>query len=52
MTCSRDSEVARVAYVEGPMWREVGAVIREVIGGREQMCSVLQTIFQVFGFSS
>ena len=33
LTCSRDSQVAHVAYIEGSMRREVGSVNREVIGG-------------------
>ena len=50
LTCSRDSQVARVAFVES-VRREVEVVIRKVIVGREQMCVVLQTVFQVSGYS-
>lgn len=39
-----------MAFIES-VRREVEAVIRKVIGGREQMCVVLQTVFQVSGYS-
>lgn len=51
-TCSRHSKVACLALTERSIRKEVGAAIREVIGGRERMWSDLQTILQVFGFAS